>query len=65
VGKFHAAETAGRGSAEEQISDAAEGLMLPVDHASRTYAARPLPVVDIQALLAKAQALPHNRSFLP
>jgi hypothetical protein len=39
--------------------------MLPVVHANWPYAASPLPVVDVQALLAKARALPHSRSYLP
>jgi hypothetical protein len=38
--------------------------MLPIDHASRPYAAQLLPVVDVQALLTKAQVMPHSRSRL-
>lgn len=38
----------------EQISDAAEGLLRLADHPGRPPAARPIPVVDIQAVLEKA-----------
>jgi hypothetical protein len=38
----------------QQISEAAEGLLRLADHPGRPPAARPIPVVDVQAVLEKA-----------
>ncbi len=41
----------------QQISDAAEGMLLLAEHSDRPPAARPITVVNVQAVLERAVSL--------